>query len=211
MRPQHVILLIATAAVASALAQSPSASPSPPAAKPAPSPAPHVYSSSCAVVDVCDLLAKYAALTHLKITRDNFVQGKVSIDDVSGLPPEKAIEIIERTLFSDGFAITQIDQDTVEVTGLGKNARAIGPPVITDPKALPTHERLVSFVFGFNYREAKEMQQIVAQHLSPPQSYTSFIVEPKSNTLLVTERTSVIRRLIDIVVKMDVPDWKKEP
>ena len=207
MRVHHVIQFIATAAVASALAQSPSASPSSPAAKPTP----RINSSSCAVVDVCDLLVKYAALTHLKITRDNYVQGKVSIDDVSGLPPEKAIEIIERTLFSDGFTITQIDQDTVEITGAGRNARAIGPPVITDPKALPAQERLMSFVFGFKHREAKDMQRVIAQHLSPPQAYTSFIVEPQSNTLLVTERTSVIRRLIAIVAKMDVPDWKKEP
>jgi type II secretory pathway component HofQ len=207
MRAPYLIHFIATLAAASALAQSPSASPSSPVAKTTP----RVNSSSCVVVDVCELLAKYAALTHLKISRDNFVQGKVSIDDVSGLPAEKAIEIIERTLFSDGYPITQIDQDTVEVTGAGRNARAIGPPVITDPKALPTHERLVSFVFGFRYREAKDMQQVIGQHLSPPQAYTSFIVEPKSNTLLVTDRTSVIRRLIDIVAKMDVPDWKKEP
>jgi type II secretory pathway component GspD/PulD (secretin) len=211
MRVKHfsraVIVLLAT----SAFGQAPSASPSPPNAKPPQSPAPHVYSSSCPVVDVCDVLAKYAALTHLKITRDNFVQGKVSIDDVSGSDTEKAIEIIERTLFSNGFAITQIDSDTVEVTGTGKSARSIGIPVISDPKALPTHERLVSFVFGFKYRNAKEMQQIFAMHLSPPQTWTSFLAEPSSNTVLVTERTSAIRKLIDIAVKMDVPDWKKQP
>src|SRR5438552_3358424 len=91
-----VIVLVATSAVA----QTPSASPNPPNSKPPQSPAPRVYSSSYPVVDVCDVLAKYAALTHLKITRDNFVQGKVSIDDVSGLDKAKAIEIIERTLFS---------------------------------------------------------------------------------------------------------------
>ena len=99
----------------SALAQSPSASPSS-AAKPSiERPPAHTYSSPCSsIVDVCDVLAKYGSLTHLKIIRDNFVQGKVSIDDVSSLPSDKAIEIIERTLFSDGFAITQIHPDTVE-------------------------------------------------------------------------------------------------
>ena len=212
MRVQHILAATALMLGYSALAQSPSASPSS-AAKPSiERPPAHTYSSPCpSIVDVCDVLAKYGSLTHLKIVRDNFVQGKVSIDDVSSLPSDKAIEIIERTLFSDGFAITQIHPDTVEVTGVGKNARAIGIPVISDPKALPTQERLVSFVFGFKYRSAQEMQQLFGQYISPPQTYTSFLAEPKSNTLLVTERTSVIRRLIETAAKMDVPDWKKEP
>jgi type II secretory pathway component GspD/PulD (secretin) len=141
--------------------------------------------------------------------RDNFVQGKVCMDDVSKLPPEKAIEIIERTLFANWYQLTQIDPDTVEVTGTGRTARSIGVPVISDAKALPNRERIVSFVFGFKYRDAHEMQQIFGQYLSPPQPWTSFIAEQKSNTLLVTERTSIIRRLIDIVAKLDVPDWKK--
>jgi type II secretory pathway component GspD/PulD (secretin) len=130
---------------------------------------------------------------------------------ISPRAPEKAIEIIERTLFSDGYAITQIDSDTVEVTGTGKSARSIGIPVISDPKALPTHERLVSFVFGFKHRSAEEMRQLFLHQLSPLQTWTSVLAEPKSNTLLVTERTSVIRRLIDIAAKMDVPDWEKKP
>src|SRR5947209_281121 len=71
-------------------------------------PSPRSLSTPCQpLVDVCELLNRYAALTHLKIIRDNFVQGKVSIDDTAGLPAERAIEVIERTLFADGFAITQ--------------------------------------------------------------------------------------------------------
>lgn len=133
------------------------------------------------------------------------------MDDIAQLPSEKAVEIIERTLFANGYAITQIDSDTVEVTGAGKSAGAIGIPVISDPKALPTHERLVTFIFSFKYRDAVGMGQLFGQQLSPPQTWTRFLGEPKSNTLLVTERTSVIRRLIDIAKEMDVPDWKKQP
>lgn len=208
MRAQK--LLVATTLVAmSGLSQTPTVGPRASGAK---LPSPRAAWSPCPpVLDVCDVLKQYAVLTHVKIIRDNFVEGKVTMDDVSELPTEKAIEIIERTLFSNGYAITQIDPDTVEVTGTGESARSIGIPVISDPKALPTRERLVSFVFGFKYRDAHEMQQIFGMQLSPPRPWTSFIAEPKSNTVVVTERTSVIRRLIDIAVKMDVPDWQKKP
>lgn len=207
-------LLTATALLSiSAFGQTQSANPSASATtSPIERPSPRAPSSPCQpLVDVSDVVAQYGSLTRLKIIRDNFVQGKVCLDDVSKLPSEKAVEIIERTLFANGYAITQIDSDTVEVTGTGKSARAIGIPVLSDPKALPTQERLVSFIFGFKYRNAQEMHHLFFQHLSPPHTWTSFLVEPKSNTLLVTERTSVIRRLIDIAAKMDVPDWKKPP
>jgi hypothetical protein len=55
------------------------------------------------------------------------------------------------------------------------------------------------------------MQQILGQYLSPPRPYTSVLPEPNSNTLAVTESTGVIRRLLELVATMDVPDWKKEP
>ena len=160
--------------------------------------------------DVNQVLSLYESLTHLKLIRDNFVDGKMTVAVAEPVTPEKAVEIIERTLFANNYQLTQIDSDTVEVTGTGRTARSIGVPVIRDPKALPTRERLVSFVFVFKHRHAQEMRKSFAQYLSPPQPWTSFFAEPKSNTLLVTERTSVIRTLIDIAAKMDVPDWKKQ-
>ena len=207
--------LIAAAALLSlsAFGQTPSADRSVSAPKsPIELPSPRAPSSPCQpLVEVSDVIAQYGSLTHFKIIRDNFVQGKVCLDDIAKLPPEKAVEIIERTLFANGHSITQIDSDTVEITGTGKSARSIGIPVISDPKALPTHERLVSFVFRFKHREALEMHHLFGQHLSPPQTWTSSLAQVKSNTLLVTERTSVIRRLIDIAKEMDIPDWKKQP
>jgi hypothetical protein len=197
--------------VRSAAAQTPS-----PAATaqivPQPS-APYISSQPCPpVLDVADVLTQYASLTRLEIIRNYLlVQGKVSIDDVSGLAPQKAISIIEHSLFSCGFAITQNDPGKVEVSGLSAAIRTIGTPLLSDRTALPTHERVVSFIFRFMYRDAKEMQQIFGQYLSPPQSYTSLLAEPNGKTLVVTERTSVIRGLFDMVAQMDVPDWKSEP
>src|SRR4051812_23186554 len=87
--------------------------------------------------DVNQVLSLYESLTHFKIIRDNFVQGKIIIVVAEPVTPEKAIEIIERTLFADGFAIVQIDPDTIEIIGVGRNARSTGVPTISDPKQLP--------------------------------------------------------------------------
>lgn len=162
--------------------------------------------------DVNDVLSLYEVLTHFKIIRDYFVQGKISIMVAEEVTQDKAIEMIERTLFADGFAIIQIAPDTVQIVGPGKNARTYGIPVIDDPKRLPTHERVISYVFRFEYKSALEMQTLFAHYCSPPSSFTSFLADSKGgNTLLATERTSVIRHLVEIVAKMDIPDSKTKP
>ncbi len=50
-----------------------------------------------------------------------------------------------------------------------------------------------------------ELQQVLGQYLSPPQPYTSFLALPKSGSLLVTENTAVIRKLVSVIDQVDIP------
>ncbi len=175
-----------------------------PAATPPPS-------SPCTpVVDVCDIIKQYAALTNFRVIRDNFVQGKMFLD-VSGLPPEEAIDTIERTLFANNYALVQIDSETVEIVGTGKNPRTEGAQIITNPKDLPHGERVVAYLFKPSFRDVLELQQSLGQYLQPPQVYTSLLAFPKANALLITERSSVVRSLIEIVAAIDAADTTKKP
>lgn len=173
------------------------ASPAPPASTP--------VTLNFRDIDVREILPLYESLTHFKIIRDNFFQGKVTISVAEPVLPEKAIEIIERTLFANGFAIIQVAPDTVEMVGVARNGRGNGIPTISDPAYLPAQERLVSYLFKFKYARAKDVQQVFAQYLSPPKSYTSFLRVEDANAVWLTERTSVIRQLLVAVEKIDVP------
>ena len=155
--------------------------------------------------DVNEVLLLYESLTHFKIIRDNFVQGKIMVVVAEPVARDKAVEIIERTLFANGFAIIQIDPDTIEIIGVGHNARSTGVPTISDPKHIPTQERLISYLFQFRYADAGKIQQLFAQYLSPPKTYTSLLRPAGVNALWVTERTSVIRQLLVAAEKIDVP------
>src|SRR5437773_10962374 len=74
--------------------------------------------------DVNEVLLLYESLTHFKIIRDNFVQGKIMVVVAEPVARDKAVEIIERTLFANGFAIIQIDPDTIEIIGVGTTRAA---------------------------------------------------------------------------------------
>jgi type II secretory pathway component GspD/PulD (secretin) len=158
--------------------------------------------------DVQNVIGLYEGLTHQKVILDSSVsvQGKITVTAAEAVSPQQAINLIEKTLFANGFTIVQTDPATVEIAGFGKKPGRV--PTISDPKDLPAHERLVSFLFTFKYRNAAEMQKIFAQYLSPPQYYASWPLEQGVNAIWVTERSSIIRRLIGAMEKIDVPETK---
>jgi type II secretory pathway component GspD/PulD (secretin) len=163
------------------------------------------------LTDVNDVLRLYESLTGFKIITDNFVQGKISISVAEPVSRDKAIQIIERTLLGNGYAIFQVEPDTVEIVGAGRSARNHGVPMISDAKDLPSGERIVSYLFKLKHRDPEKIQRVFAQYLSPPMAYTSFLIVPEAKAVWVTERTSVIRQLIKLIEEVDIPEKTATP
>jgi type II secretion system protein D len=155
--------------------------------------------------DVDDVLRLYEQLTGKKLVRDNFVQGKVNIFISKDVPRDEAIKIIQINLLMNGFSLVPADDDIVKVIGTGKNPRTSGVPIISDPTQIPDADQVVSFLFKLRYADPQELQQVLGQYLSPPQTYTSFLALPKSSSLLITENSSVIRTIAKIIDQVDIP------
>lgn len=154
--------------------------------------------------DVADVLHLYEQLTAKKLVMDNFVQGKVNIFISKPLPREDAIKIIEMNLLMNGYALVPADNDVVKVIGTGRNPRGAGVPIISDDADIPAGDHIISFLFKLRYADPIELQQVLGQYLSPPQTFTSFLALPKSSSILVTENSSVIRSLVRIIDQVDV-------
>ncbi|MGI9087304.1 MAG: secretin N-terminal domain-containing protein [Chthoniobacterales bacterium] len=155
--------------------------------------------------DVVDVLRLYEQLTGKKLVLDNFVQGKVNIFIAKPVPREEAIRIIEINLLLNGYSLVPADGDIVKVIGTGKNPRAAGVPIISDEAMIPAGDHVISFLFKLRFADPTELQQVLGQYLSPPQPYTSFLALPKSSSILVTENSSVIRSLVNIINQVDIP------
>jgi len=92
----------------------------------------------------------------------------------------------------------------VKVIGTGKNPRGQGVPIISDPADIPASDQVVSYLFKLRYADPVELQQVLGQYLSPPQTYTSVLPLPKSSSILITENSTVIRGLAKIIDQIDV-------
>src|SRR5256714_270191 len=155
--------------------------------------------------DVVDVLHLYDQLTNTKLIMDNFVQGKVNIFLSRAVPKDEAVKIIEMKLLMNGYSLVPAGDGIVKVIGTGRSPRNAGVPLISDEADIPEGEHVVSFLFKLHYADPVELQQVLGQYLSPPQSYTSFLALPKASAILITENSAVIRSLIRIVDQIDVP------
>jgi len=154
--------------------------------------------------DVADVLREYETLTGKRVITDNFVQGKVNIFLSKEVPREEAIQIIKISLLMNGFSLVPEDPDIVKVIGTGKNPRGQGVPIISDQADIPPGDQVVSYLFKLRYADPVELQQVLGQYLSPPQTYTSVLPLPKSSSILITENSTVIRGLAKIIDQIDV-------
>ena len=154
--------------------------------------------------DVADVLREYETLTGKRVITDNFVQGKVNIFLSKEVPREEAIQIIKISLLMNGFSLVPEDPDIVKVIGTGKNPRGQGIQIISDPADIPASDQVVSYLFKLRYADPVELQQVLGQYLSPPQTYTSVLPLPKSSSILITENSTVIRGLAKIIDQIDV-------
>jgi general secretion pathway protein D len=154
--------------------------------------------------DVQDVLRLYEQLTGKRVIMDNFVQGKVNIFLTNDPTREEAIQIIKISLLMNGFSLVPEDPDIVKVIGTGKNPRGQGVPIISDQADIPPSDQVVSYLFKLRYADPAELQQVLGQYLSPPQTYTSVLPLPKSSSILITENSTVIRGLAKIIEQIDV-------
>ena len=154
--------------------------------------------------DVIDVLHFYENLTQKKLVIDNNVQGKVNIFVAQKVPRKEAIEIIEMNLALNGFSLVPAGNDVVEVVGVNKNPRAAAVPIISDPVDIPEGAEVVSYLFHLNYADPQELQGVLSQYLAGIGGQAPILALPKSNALLVTQSSDVLRKLVKMVQQLDV-------
>ncbi len=153
--------------------------------------------------DVRDVLSYYERLTGKRLVLDSTIQGQINIVVNGKVTKSEAIKLIETALLLNGFSIVPGDGVT-KVLGLSKNARGAGVSIYSEFSQLPEGELVVSYLFRLRYLDPTELQQILQQYITA-NLYTSFVALPKSGALLVTESTSVIRKLVQLVRDVDIP------
>ena len=151
----------------------------------------------------------YERLTKKRLVYDNQVAGPtpITISVAGEVPQEEAIRIIEISLLLNGITLVPAERsDIVKVIGVGKNPRSTAIPIISDELAIPDGEKVITFIKKLDFADPTELTQLLGTYIVQSQGqYTNLTALPKSQAVLITENTAVIRGLLRIIREIDVP------
>jgi type II secretion system protein D len=163
--------------------------------------------------DVKDVLRVYETLTGYRLLYDNQVVGPVPIVVNERVPHAEAQKIIEICLLMNGFSLVPTEDPHIwKVFGIGKSPRTGGVPLYTDVDLIPDKEQFVTVLFKLRYADPQELGTtlLAAFPANPALQGQSIIPLPKSQALLVTENTPILRQLIRVIHELDLPPAKVE-
>ncbi len=158
---------------------------------------------------VSDFLMVYERLKGVTLIKDaSLAAGGPNLSLTLNQPvtKEEAIRLIESTLLLNGYAFIAVDKKTVKVinTAGGKNPRSEGVFVFTNEDELPEGEVIASYVLPLTHLAAADAVEIFNQFivLHP---YGSMVAVPVANQVVVTENSTLIRRLLEVKALVDQP------
>ncbi len=153
-----------------------------------------------------DVLYDYGLLTGKRVLTDNTVNttSTINFDIAKSVPRSEAIAIIETVLNLNGYSIAPGEANVIKVLGPGKNPRAVGIPIFSDPNDLPRGEKIVSFLLRLRYLDPIETAGVLQQYI-PPGNTVNFTALEKAGAIIVTDNATSVRRLVDLVASLDQP------
>lgn len=154
---------------------------------------------------VTEVIAFYEMLTGRRLIRDaNLAGPNLSIMVTGRIPRTDAISLIESALILNGYSLVPVDETTTTVLGPGRSPLGQSIPLYADPSLLPTGEVLVSYFMLLNYISPQDALAVFGGYVSP-RPHGTIVAVPNSNALVVTDTSTLVRRLIALQRFIDVP------
>jgi general secretion pathway protein D len=150
----------------------------------------------------------YTELTGRRVTISNaaltaefrFVQrGPITYGQAAGLLKEAAL--------LEGFVFVPTGENHDRLIYSQSPPNVPGQPLqtITDPADLPEGEQVVTYVMPLKYIKPQEMERTFTAVVRQLGSYGSIAAVPNASSIVITESSSLIRRLIQLQQEIDVP------
>lgn len=121
----------------------------------------------------------------------------------------KASEILKKTATIENFIFvpdaTDSNLDFLTLASGGIRPTNIGVPVFTEDDPLPQGDAVISYVMKLDHIKPDEAVRTFTQIIGQFGAFGSIAAVPNAAAVIITENTSLIRKLIDIRVQIDKP------
>lgn len=119
----------------------------------------------------------------------------------------EATDLLKASCMMHGFVFTPGGDgwDKLTTANQGPKPGTGDIPLVTSPLGLPDGDQVVRYVMTLKYMKPDEVSRVFQTVVTQFNSYGSVVAVPNASALIITENTSLIRSLIELQAKIDVP------
>lgn len=121
----------------------------------------------------------------------------------------EAAELIRKTAVLEGFVFTQHPEDpNLEVLTVASSATRptnVNVDIYNEGSTLPDKDIVITYVMSLSYIKPDQAVQVFTQVVGQFGPYASISAVPNASAVVITEKASLIKSLIDLKQTIDVP------
>ena len=153
--------------------------------------------------DIRQVLEFYETLTGKKALYDNTVQGNIHVRVTKPVARVEAVRILETVFALNNFTLIPGTGNIVKVINTSKNVRQFNIPIFSEIDQIPEGNQVITFLFKLEYADPTEVKTALDQVIAATPSVTNIVPLPKSQAVLVTETSDMIRNIAPVVARLD--------
>jgi len=148
------------------------------------------------VIKVLEFLTDTVIIPHEKLT------GKITIESLDKVKPEVVQNVLESALMIKGFTLVR-SGSALKIVPLPETKQSnVAVHIGASPAGIKDHDIVITQVMPLNYASANKLkttlQPLIGKH-------GNILANERTNTLIVTDVSSNIRRLATIIAQMERP------
>ena len=157
-------------------------------------------------VDLAVVIEMIAKTTGKNFIYDDKVRGKVTIVSPSPVTIDQAYAVFESVLKVKGFTVIKGPAGVMQIIPV-RDAKESNVEIIRDDRPSPDRDRFVTRLIPLHYIDAEAITNTIKPLVSKDASMVAYA---PTNTIILTDTATNIRRLLTILEAIDVETFKEE-
>ncbi len=155
-------------------------------------------------VDIKVFIQFISEITGKNFVVDDRVKGTVTVISARQITEDEAFKVFESVLEVNGYTIVPAGKFYKIVPAKGSRTRSL--QTLDMPENLkPMQDRMVTQILSLKHIDATELRKMLTPMVSPDGLITDY---PLSRTIIITDYSSNIERLLKIITEVDMPTSK---
>ncbi len=157
--------------------------------------------------DLIKVIEAVAQFTGKNFDVDPEIKGKVTIIMNEDIAPELAYPILESILSTRGYALVPaVDGNLIKVVPSIDAAGSPVPTGVAGAERIEPYENIITQIVPVKYGQASDLAAVLDALKSKDSRIQAYV---PANVLIITERASQLKRLVNILDTIDVPGFEE--